>query len=509
MVPIANNERSQVALIVSDGVCKLFSIRSFKGGITTRFEKKQIMAIAIVSVMVVAAAGLYFLWPDEKTGTKNADTEFGEMNWGDVIAEARGQTVNFYMWGGSSEINDFIDNQVADEAAKYGVKLNRVPLDGLDIRNKVINEINSGKTSGGSVDIAWLNGANFKALVEGDYLFGDDWALQVPNTLLVDWSNESIASDMGTPVDGYESPWGTAQFQLIYNKPSSGTASTVVPLSNGSEVPTDFIELMEWVTLNTGRFTYAAPVGGDNFSGVAFIKSVMYELDNDGAGGYKLYDKTAPSNAAWLGLEGWERFTEDGPFATINDKYWNGTSAEKAQALADFKDLTAYVWKYLQDMDSKLYKSGGEFISKAATDAAVKNGVINFTYTYSSSGTSAAINAGILPSGAKPIPMKTGLADTNYVLIPGNASSKAGAMVVANILLQPDMQALWMSLCGSGIAVSLDKMTEPMLAEFNANADRLPGTYLTGEQIAASSAPDVSGWAFPMIADVWSGIFAA
>ena len=135
------------------------------------------------------------------------------MRWTDVLKEARGQTVNWFMWGGSETINSFVDQTYGNELKKYGVTLKRVPLaDTVDAVNKVIGEKQAGKNSSGSVGAIWINGESFKTAKQGKLLF-EGWAAKLPNAKYVDWKNPSIAVDFGFPVDGAESPWGSAQWQ--------------------------------------------------------------------------------------------------------------------------------------------------------------------------------------------------------------------------------------------------------------------------------------------------------
>ena len=46
-------------------------------------------------------------------------------------------------------------------------------------------------------------------------------------------------------------------------------------------------------------------------------------------------------------------------------------------------------------------------------------------------------------------------------------------------------------------------MTPTMLKTYNDNVDRDPGTFLTSEQIAASSAPDVTSSLIPWMQEIW------
>ena len=65
-----------------------------------------------------------------------------------------GETVNWYMWGRDTNTNNFVTNQIAKEAANYGITLNEVPLNDItDGINKVAGEKQAGENSGGGVDL--------------------------------------------------------------------------------------------------------------------------------------------------------------------------------------------------------------------------------------------------------------------------------------------------------------------------------------------------------------------
>jgi putative spermidine/putrescine transport system substrate-binding protein len=84
----------------------------------------------------------------------------GFRNWEDVLEQARGTTVNWYMWGGSAALNEFVDAHYGDPLqAEYGITLNRVPVaDTVDAVNTVLSEAEAGVTEEGSVDLIWING---------------------------------------------------------------------------------------------------------------------------------------------------------------------------------------------------------------------------------------------------------------------------------------------------------------------------------------------------------------
>lgn len=120
------------------------------------------------------------------------------------------------MWGGSDAINTFVDEfygTVLQE--EYGITLNRVPVaDTVDAINLVLSEAEAGITDGGAVDMIWINGENFFTLRQADLLYGP-WAQTIPNSTLVNWENPAVAYDFGVPVEGYESPWSSAQLHFI------------------------------------------------------------------------------------------------------------------------------------------------------------------------------------------------------------------------------------------------------------------------------------------------------
>ena len=48
---------------------------------------------------------------------------FSRLSWDDIVNEAAGQDVYWYMWGGSDSINGFVQGYVADRLANQGLDL--------------------------------------------------------------------------------------------------------------------------------------------------------------------------------------------------------------------------------------------------------------------------------------------------------------------------------------------------------------------------------------------------
>ena len=151
-----------------------------------------------------------------------ADTSDGQkligMSWDDIVAEAKGGEVNWFLWGGSDNINqyvtEFIGGILKDE---YDITLNRVGLsDTVEAVNIVLGEKESGVTDDGSVDMIWINGENFRTMKQGGLAYCG-YLDVLPNNRLVNWDNPSIANDFGVPVDDCEVPWSKAQFAFAYD----------------------------------------------------------------------------------------------------------------------------------------------------------------------------------------------------------------------------------------------------------------------------------------------------
>jgi len=110
-------------------------------------------------------------------------------NWADVLARAKGQTVNWYMYGGDDTLNTFVTGYLAPKLADLGVTLKQVKItDTADAINKVLGERQAGKTSDGSVDAIWVNGTNFATGVQAK-LWSCGWPATLPNATYINFDN--------------------------------------------------------------------------------------------------------------------------------------------------------------------------------------------------------------------------------------------------------------------------------------------------------------------------------
>ncbi len=316
---------------------------------------------------------------------KTFEERVGSMSWKKILAEAKGQTVNWHMWGGRKDINRYVSDYLGKRLeTKYGIKLNIVHFSEIKGTLDLLrSERRKGIFSKGSIDLIWINGENFRLLKKGRMLF--QFAHKLPNMKYVDKKNPTIKLDFGYPVEGYESPYGGAQFVFNYDS------------AKVSDPPKSVGALVKWIKKNPGKFTYS---GLPDFTGSAFVRHIFYHV----AGGYE---------------------NLMGPFdEEVFDKY-----APK-------------LWKLLKEIKPFLWKQGKEFPKdEGEIDKLVQKGDIYFGMGYGAFRSEGLIKKGIYPKTIKTLVFDEGtIGNTHYVTIPFNSKSKAGAMVLANLILEPSSQ---------------------------------------------------------------------
>ncbi len=369
--------------------------------------------------------------------------------WDDVLAAAKGTTVNWFMWGGSEPINAHVDSAIGGPLKqKYGITLNRVPVENTaDAVNKVLNEKAAGKESGGSIDLIWINGANFRTLKEANLLYGPFTDL-LPNSQLINWDNPAVAYDFGLKVDGYEAPWASFQWVMEYN-----TKNVQTP-------PQTFEALKAWIEQHPGRFTYPTP---PNHVGSAFVRQLFYWA----AGGPDIFLK------------------------------------EFDQAAYD--KVAPKVWDYLNAIKPNLWHQGDTYPELAAMTDLIANGEIDFNMEYDANRASTYIKSGQYPDTMRTFVFDTGtLANVSYVGIPYNANNPAGAMVLADFLASPDYQiALTDPEAGLGWMVAIDptRLSQAQQAQL-AQTPRGVAT-LSSDVLSSHTIPEArASWVKP-IDDGW------
>lgn len=404
-------------------------------------SKRSILVLMLLLALALSALGAALADGHEM------DPPPGFDSWDAVVAAADGMTVNWYMWGGSDRINEFVDRTYGIPLGEeYNITFNRVPLaDTVDAVNQVLSEAEAGvEGDGGTIDMIWINGENFFTLKQAELLYGP-WAESIPNSALVNWDNPALNLDFGRPVDGYESPWSGAQFHFIYDSARMSE----------EDLPRSYAELGDWIAMNPGRFSYIAP-GPGAFQGTRFVKQALFEISGGqsqwvGEFNQELYDEHAP--ALWEMLNSWE------------ENLWRGGETYPAD-IGEMHELFA-------------------------------NNEIDFTITQAISGAGAPIASGEIPPTSRAFSFDDNMiGDFNYVAIPYNAPNKAAALVLANLILRPDRQALQVvPENGFGLAFGIDVSRvedEDAVAALNAAIESLGEAAADPSRLAGALVSDIA-----------------
>jgi putative spermidine/putrescine transport system substrate-binding protein len=334
--------------------------------------------------------------------------------WDSVLSSAKGQTVNWYMYGGDDRLNAYVTGYVAREAEKLGIKVNQVKInDTVDAVNKVLGEKQAGKKDDGSVDLIWINGENF-ATGKQAKIWYCGWPKAMPSAKYVAWDDQTINTDFGTPVDDCEAPWNRSMSVITYN------SAKVQPSAFRS-----VDSLVAWAKANRGRFTYPAP---PDFNGSMTVRRMFYSA----AGGYQ--DLMGPF--------------DQGKF---------DAAAPKA-------------WSLLNDLEPSLWRGGKTY--PQSIDQVQKlfgSGEIDAYFTYDAGGVASLVDKGQFPKTTRQAVFQDGMiGNTNYLSIPYNSPHKPAAVALANLLQSPEAQLekAKPDVLGYYPAIQADK--SPLAAQFKA-----------------------------------------
>lgn len=307
-------------------------------------------------------------------------------DWGQVLRQAREQTVNWYMYGGDSTLNTFVNGYLADRLEKFGVKVNEVKVtDTSDAINTMLGEKQAGKATGGSVDAVWVNGENFATGMQAK-LWACGWPRRLPNAKYVDFTNLAVSHDFGTPVRGCEAVWQQADSALVYDSAKLGRAD-VASLS----------ALFDWAKKHPGQFTYPAP---PDFTGSMVVRTILYGTVAD------------PAKLA-------------GPFNA-----------------STYRSVTPRLWQRLNAIAPSLWRGGSTYPqSQDQVQQLYSNGEIAAFFTYGPGAVADQVRKGLYPTTTREaVPSVGNIANFSFLGIPANAAHRAGALVLANVLEDPATQ---------------------------------------------------------------------
>ncbi len=369
-------------------------------------------------------------------------------DWAAVLAQARGQSVNWYMYGGDDTLNAFVAGPVAQRLRSLGVTLNQVRVaDTADAVNTVLGERAAGRTSGGSVDAIWVNGENFATGVQAG-LWYCGWAASLPNSRYVDLADPGVANDFGVPVDGCEAAWQRADSALVYDSAALGPAD-VASVS----------ALFAWATAHPGRFTYPAP---PDFTGSMAVRTVLY----DTLGG--------PSTLA-------------GPFDE-----------------ARYHEAAQRLWPRLTGVAPALWRGGTTYPqSQDAVEKLYADGEISAFFTYGPGAVADKVHKGLFPASTREAVLSVGnIANASFVAIPANAAHRAAALVLANVLQDPDIQLALYRAQGVYPAIDLTRTSPAIRAAFAAVP--VDPSVLPLAELTRHSVPELAGGYVTRIEKDWT-----
>ncbi len=338
--------------------------------------------------------------------------------WVAIEQRARGQKVYFYAWGGSERTNAYLQWAAGEVNRRFGVQVEHVKLtDTVEAVRRVRGEKAAGRSSGGSVDVVWINGENFLAMKREGLLFGP-FAESLPNFQWVDVQGKPTTRiDFSEPVEGMEAPWGMAQFTLFADRQR-------VP-----NPPRSMAALLEFARAHPGRVTYPRPPA---FIGTTFLKQALLEVNTDRAA---LYRPVTP------------------------------------EALAQ---ATAPLWRYLDALHPHLWRNGRQFPpTPAAIRQMVADGELLIALSFNPNEAANEIAAKRQPDTTQAWQMSAGsIGNTHFLAIPFNANAKEGAQVLINFLMSPEAQARKADIAvwGDPTVLALDRLPAADKARFTAAA---------------------------------------
>lgn len=177
--------------------------------------------------------------------------------------------------------------------------------------------------------------------------------------------------------------------------------------------PETFEALLEWARENPGRFTYPAP---PDFTGSAFVRNVIQQVG----------------------------------------------SREAA-------------WELLRELRELQHRAGDAFPeNEAELNELFANGEVDIAMSYDPGFVQGAVSKGQFPESARPFLIGGGaLVNTSYVVIPRNAANAEAAQVLADVLLEPALQAQKADPETLGLPTVLDLslLTEAQRADFSATTE--------------------------------------
>ena len=348
-------------------------------------------------VSAVAAAGLATTWvyasePAELLDQTGTQSQVKDQTQNQSPALNRkldnSPTVQFHAWGGSAQVNGYIQWVGEQVSRLYNITLNHVKLaDTSDAVSRVLAEKAAGNHSQGSVNLIWINGENFAAMKRHDLLL-KNWVTNLPNFALTNPSrNPAMITDFGMPTEGQEAPWGKASMVFYYNQRFV------------EKPPLNIHELLVFAKQFPGRFTYPLP---NDYLGISFLKYAAIAL---------------------------------------NEKH-RDMLYQPVSKIALSK-ITPALWQYLDVLHPLMYKQGDYMVRQASQlQRLMGTSELLLAFSFTAAEIPSAVNRFDLPEQIRTYAMEDGsLANVHFIGITYNTENIEAAKQVVNFLLSAQAQA--------------------------------------------------------------------
>ena len=310
----------------------------------------------------------------------------------DEAASEKPTLVRFHAWGGSAQVNGYLQWVAEQAKARFNIELQHVKLaDTSDAVSRVLAEKAAGNHSNGSVDLIWINGENFAAMKKHD-LLSASWVGELENFSLTNPSeNPAVTTDFGEPTLGMEAPWGKASMVFYYRSAHLN--------SLGFMAPKTIEELLRFSQKSPGRFTYPVP---SDYLGISFIKYAALALNKDKRSLF---------------------------YQPANDKSLNA--------------VLPSLWTYLDALHPNMWQQGKHMLRQASQlQRLVGTGELSMAFSFTASEIPSAVTRFDLPDDVRTYVMQDGsLANVHFIGLTYNSKNKSAAKTVVNFLLSPQAQA--------------------------------------------------------------------
>jgi putative spermidine/putrescine transport system substrate-binding protein len=240
------------------------------------------------------------------------------------------------------------------------------------------------------------------------------WPQYLPNAKYVDFTNPAVANDFGVPVNGCEAAWQQADSALVYDSAKLSRAD-VASVSS----------LLAWAKAHPGQFTYPAL---PDFTASMAVRTILY----DTIGG--------PSSLS-------------GPFDE-----------------ARYTPAAAQLWARLNAIAPSLWRGGSTYpTSQDAVEKLYSDGEISAYFTYGPGAVGTQVSQGLFPKTTHEAVLSGGnIGNESFLAIPYNAAHKAAALVLANVLQDPQTQLALYKAEGIYPGIDLAKTDPGTQAQFAA-----------------------------------------